>query len=63
MTWPEIQQAVERLRLEAEIRKSRTMANQDEQERKSAEQAFWQRMALLDEFEQWLLARKCHFTN
>jgi len=58
MTWPEIQQTIERMRLETEIRKSRAMANQDEQERKAAEQAFWQRMALLDEFEKWLYERK-----
>lgn len=58
MTWPEIQQTIGRMRLETEIRKSRGMANQNEQERKAAEQAFWQRMALLDEFEQWLYDQK-----
>ena len=58
MSWQEIQQAVGRLRIESEIRKSRAMVNQTEQEQKAAQQAFSQRMALLDELEQWLYDRK-----
>jgi len=58
MSWKEIEDTIARLRREAEVRKARAEANQAEVERKAAQQAFRQSMALLDELEKWLYERK-----
>jgi hypothetical protein len=58
MSWKEIEDTIVRLRRESETRKSRALANQAEAERKAAEQAFAQTIAMLDELEKWLVERK-----
>jgi hypothetical protein len=58
MSWKEIEETLARLRREAEIRRTRAMANQVEAERMEAQVAFRQSIALLDELEKWLLEWK-----
>ena len=55
LSWIEIQEKIERLRREAEIRNTRIAAKQDEAAAKAAKRDFYQTMACLDELEKWLL--------
>jgi hypothetical protein len=59
-SWKEIEEILARLYSEAETRKARALANQNEVEQKEAEHTFRQTVALLDEFEKWLLAQFIH---
>jgi hypothetical protein len=58
MTWQEIEDTIARLRREADTRRIRAMANQDEAERRTAQQTFAQTVALLDELEQRLTEQR-----
>lgn len=57
MSYHEIEEIIERLQHEAETRKARALANETELERKVAEQAYRQRMMMLDDLEKRLLTR------
>ena len=58
LSWIEIQEKIDRLRREAEIRNTRIAARQDEAAAKAAKQDFYQTMACLDELEKWLFESK-----
>jgi|GEM_PF-5091289 len=63
MTWKKIEETIEMLRYEADVRRSRVLANHDEAEKKAIQQAFSQTVALLYELEKWLFERKVELSQ